>query len=467
MRRAPILLIFHWIVLFGMEKNSNLDLNNRFFKACQTHNVTQIKNILMKGADVFATDDHHNNCLHLVTKASIAKKLINYINQQTQSSMSLENMLCSLNKAGKSPLHVAVEAHNYNLVELLLQNSAQPNHENNMGMASLHILAQQIKLHLGHNDFSREVSDFISTLRCTNLLQLLVDYKADINKKDDIERTPLGIIITRHNIRFGMLEDLLSLGADFQQKFLVDNVYISYLKSFYDQHGIEPFKKLFVNVELPFNQSVLNKFSTSNTNQSDIAQNNTNIETPKIEQEASMNSTIDSLQGLCFQKIICLLFYKSDYLCKKLNEKKEIIKNIKNKLSAQIYPLLTLVPEGIKARYIHKAYLPSLYKLLLESQKKSIKLKENSLALKRKSSKLKEKSKKIFISTNQINTLMSELIKAKHRILFTSWKAMISEIDLETNQLSVHSNELIKVLEGTLTPETLATQCEFLDQFQT
>jgi ankyrin repeat protein len=99
------------------------------------------------------------------------------------------------NKFEKTPLMLAIEKHNIGLVKLLLIAGANPNIKDNSGKAALYkaVVTQVSEQNL-------------------DLLNLLINYKADVNAQSNIGTTPLMMAVEEPNLP--VIQLLLKAGAD-------------------------------------------------------------------------------------------------------------------------------------------------------------------------------------------------------------------------------------------------------------
>ena len=187
--------------------------------------------LLKKGAEVNRRDKRNETPLHLAIRwvqFKLAGALLehgadsNAVNNQrktpfhelSQSEALFEGDILNLaplllkhgaevnrrDGSNEAPLHLAIQSNRFRLAKFLLENGADPNVENNKGMTPLQMLSQC--------DMNLDVKDKGIIL---NLLLLLLEHGADVNKRDWANNAPLHLAIQGY--RFMIAETLLERGA--------------------------------------------------------------------------------------------------------------------------------------------------------------------------------------------------------------------------------------------------------------
>jgi ankyrin repeat protein len=121
----------------------------------------------------------------------VATDILDIANTLDVMDDDLDNIM-ELDYVGKSPLHIAIEQDNLEMVELLLEYNANTEIPTSNREYPVHLASQLV-----NNE---------------NIMELLIDYGVNVNHQDDFGRTALHYAIMNGNIT--MMEMLIEAGAD-------------------------------------------------------------------------------------------------------------------------------------------------------------------------------------------------------------------------------------------------------------
>ncbi|XP_065057285.1 transient receptor potential cation channel subfamily A member 1 homolog isoform X1 [Rhopilema esculentum] len=140
--------------------------------ACSVGSIAIVKRLLKSGAHVDVINEAHNCPLHLACSGGHEDVVIEIFDQTERlyGYSSLSKMICSQNREGQTPLHVAVLASHFHIIKILLERGASVNQIMAEGETALHIAAVT-----GHLAITR----------------LLLSHEGMIDAKNDEGRTPL------------------------------------------------------------------------------------------------------------------------------------------------------------------------------------------------------------------------------------------------------------------------------------
>ena len=184
---------YNEIVKYLLEKGANLYIETqneyRLFQiAVENNKLTIVKQLVKKNIDVNAKDPNKWTALHIASRDNymdIASYLINYCNANVND----------FDRVNNTPLHIASQYGNQEIVQLLIINHADINYVNSEGWTPLHIASQ----------YNNE-----------RVIKLLIDRNADVNLTTYEDWTPLHIATYYNNIK--TVKKLLEKHPDLNKK---------------------------------------------------------------------------------------------------------------------------------------------------------------------------------------------------------------------------------------------------------
>lgn len=151
-----------------------------------------VKLLLDRGGDPNAKDQSGSTPLHYAANRGRT--------EITQLLLGCKADVNSKNNGGETPLNAAVQKWDETNARLLLKHGADPNNPGQSFSDGPRTLTQQTPLHQAVHSQNRRWID------------LLLEFKADVNAKDGAGATPLWMAVSKHDVE--MVKLLLEKGAD-------------------------------------------------------------------------------------------------------------------------------------------------------------------------------------------------------------------------------------------------------------
>ena len=184
----------------GAEVNSPDNDNVTPLHLAINHNQFMLARLLLeRGADANVENNEGKTPFHILSQSYIEDEgiVVNF-------ALLLKNHGAEVDtrdKANRTPLHLAIRRNRSMLVEILLENGADLNAENNEGMTPFQILVEK-----NTNDDSNLL----------DLAQVLLKHGAEVNRRNKDGQNPLHLAMRRNQSR--LMEMLLEHGADANAK---------------------------------------------------------------------------------------------------------------------------------------------------------------------------------------------------------------------------------------------------------
>lgn len=212
------------MVKFMLDNGSDINLKHPLLNSLFCQNV-EIANYLIKnGADLSVKDDKGSSIFHYVSYINdefFIRKIINFYNGDLSE-------INGINKTKISPLEHACELNNMIVVKILIENGADVNFkgktklqsnalicaiENNNYNLCKYLLDNGTDVNFG---FPRKPINVASTIADVDILNLLIDNRADVNLIDESEKTPLMIASSIGNEE--IVDLLITSGANVNEQ---------------------------------------------------------------------------------------------------------------------------------------------------------------------------------------------------------------------------------------------------------
>ncbi len=182
-------------------------------------NLSFIKKLIDKGADINITDKKGNLPLHIAAQ----KHDVNTVSFILKMTSKVDKP----NHIGMRPLHYAVEYNNLSVVQKIMHYRVDVTATNNEGMSLLHLALKNkdkkiidnilktdaVKM-LNKENISNQKTPFHQAvaLKKLDIVHKMISYGASVNKEDGNQTSPLIIAVRNDDIK--MIEMLISSGAD-------------------------------------------------------------------------------------------------------------------------------------------------------------------------------------------------------------------------------------------------------------
>lgn len=147
--------------------------------------------LLGRGATIDNDVENYDHILHYIIISNKEELLENFINDTNVNFA---------NHRGRTPLHLAAGLGRYKMVKKLLMNEADPNLQTVEGSTTLHMVVRNIKKYTKDNNFLEKFK---------NTVQILVNYGADPNIKDNDNKTPIDWAESLGTIRNVNLKEII------------------------------------------------------------------------------------------------------------------------------------------------------------------------------------------------------------------------------------------------------------------
>jgi len=233
------LKIIEYLVDHGanLKKEKDKSGNTLLRLAIDLKNIDILNYLLHKNIDLEINDENHSPLTYAIkTKdLTIVKCIVDYYNENPNLNQSM-NSFINLGIGGKTPLIMAIELKNINMVKYLVEHGANPTLQINENMDSNPLICamknskEDILRYLIEKEEERGRGNIISqidqkySLICYAIKNLntspfeitkyLIEHNMNINKKNEDGNTPLMLAIHRYYLEVEFIKYLIDHGAD-------------------------------------------------------------------------------------------------------------------------------------------------------------------------------------------------------------------------------------------------------------
>ena len=165
----------------------------------------EVNTFVSNGGNINECDENGYTALHWVAKERKSSWRTSFLESFVNNKANLE----SSSADGTTPLHLCCYSNNISLAKILLKNGVNPNIQNKNLESPLHYLCTDAG-GIGTNGFTTEKEEA--------MVKLLLEYKADINIPDVLERTPIYYALKSIGNTTPYVRFLISNGANINQQ---------------------------------------------------------------------------------------------------------------------------------------------------------------------------------------------------------------------------------------------------------